>query len=1108
MKKTETMVQVKEFEWLERIPEAVFIYHTDREEQIIYANQKLLKLFECESWEELVQVIGGTTFRDLVYKEDIERIEKEIQDQLDHEQAGFDRIEYRVQTKSGKLIYLEDFGYRIEDPTYGPLFYVSVVDANSQFIRYAMDEMTGLPGMYRFLQYFGRKIDRMTPEDAGKFQVCFFNICNFKMFNIHYGEKEGDRVLLQFSQFLKEQFPNDYVARFSDDHFVVFSKDTDVAECVDQVHSRFSLNYGKYNLKLKTGVYRVMDQEKSAQVCCDLAKAACDSIRNEKTHLKYYDESMNRRLEISNYVVQTIDKAIENHYIKVYYQPVVRTLTSQLCGMEALARWADPQYGLLSPGYFIPALEENRQIHKLDKYVIREVCRQLQECLNNRMPVVPVSLNLSRLDFLECDIVEFIEQTIEEFDVPRDLLNIEITESTMIDDPEMIQEELTRFHKIGYQVWMDDFGSGYSSLNILKDYRFDQLKIDMEFLSSFTETSREIITSVVDMSKRIGIQTLAEGVETKEQFEFLKKIGCEKTQGYYFGKPLPYEECLKNCEEKHLSTELRRWRKYYDAIGQINFVTDKTLALIEYNGRHISYLQVNEAYMNVIKDTGILTLEQLDTFTNRPQSPLTRRFYNFLDKAVNSPQAQSLEYTINGYYIMVLAQKVSSAGAKSCYQLEIRNLTQSEEETYQFQHDHIYRMIYHMYDEVYLIDIHRHTIDPVVSRVFHEREVLRISHGESMTHGMIVNIGKQIYPMDRDAFVDWCDIDSLDDRIAKEGRGYVAAYFRTKNSRGSYDWKAHTVMRMPGEEDVYLYTIKYSSINDEETAQAIADIRGLVSKEHNHDRVVLFESLMNSQKVNFFWKGADRKFLGANRCFREYFGLESSNELMGKTEEELGWLTVDETFYGDETNVLQRGDVVYDRPTEIINHGIKTEVLITKMPIFDDGKIVGIVGYFYDSERFHLAMENNQKLSMLDRATGLMNVYGLMSTLTEYMERRDTQGERFDVIRLDVPEYLRILESYGDEIRFPLLDAIGSVIARIAGANAVCARTFDAIFFVCVRNCSESELHVITNRLEREIQDIHTVQNQDVTLAAKTRILNLESCSSLSEFVTEVMRRE
>ena len=216
----------------------------------------------------------------------------------------------------------------------------------------------------------------------------------------------------------------------------------------------------------------------------------------------------------AQYILEHLDSALEQQHIQVYFQPVIRTVSRQMCSMEALARWIDPQYGLLPPPVFIPVLEQHGLIHLLDCHVIWQVCALYREAVSRGDIVVPISLNLSRLDFELCDIFSVVEEAVRTYEVPRQNICIEITESALTDNENSMIARIDRFRSAGYQVWMDDFGCGYSSLNTLKDFEFDELKIDMHFLSDFRLRSKRILASIVHMAKQINIQTLAEGGET------------------------------------------------------------------------------------------------------------------------------------------------------------------------------------------------------------------------------------------------------------------------------------------------------------------------------------------------------------------------------------------------------------------------------------------------------------------------------------------------------------------------------------------------------------------------------------------------------------------
>lgn len=410
-----------------------------------------------------------------------------------------------------------------------------------------IDPMTGLPNMIYFREHADKLIqDQMESENM---IFLYFDIENFKAYNERYSFQSGDMLLKNFAQKLDEVFAGGLAARVSDDHFVVLSYKEGWKESVAALRKMVRGVQHDVQLELKTGIYIAAKDECNASLACDRARIACNSVKKHfDQEYRIYDQELEDQFRLRQYVVNHIDAAIANEYIKVFYQPIVWLATGKICGLEALARWDDPEYGLLPPSAFIDVLEEYRQIHKLDRCVIRQVCKDLDLARKAGEPMIPVSLNFSRLDFELCDMVTILEETAQEYQIEHRLLDVEVTESALTDRPEFLDRALTRLHKDGFRLWLDDFGSGYSSLNVLKDYDFDVLKIDMKFLSDFAsnERSKPILNNVVRLATEISMCPLTEGVETDEQIFFLNSIGCERAQGYYYGKPMEKGK-LKEC---------------------------------------------------------------------------------------------------------------------------------------------------------------------------------------------------------------------------------------------------------------------------------------------------------------------------------------------------------------------------------------------------------------------------------------------------------------------------------------------------------------------------------------------------------------------------------
>ncbi|MBO4508916.1 MAG: EAL domain-containing protein [Spirochaetaceae bacterium] len=412
------------------------------------------------------------------------------------------------------------------------------------------DEVTGLANMNYFR---GQALSVINDKknDPTSYVFLFFDVENFKALNEKYGFWEGNTFLKNFADNISNIFNDSVVAHFSNDNFVVLTKNESISEKIELLHK--NLSDMKYDLKLglKVGGYRPENRECLPLVACDHARYACYSIKKlyNKIYCEY-DETMASDFKKKQYIINNIDNAIKNEYIKVYYQPVINAQNGKVCGVEALSRWDDPTFGFLSPADFIQTLEEYHQIHKLDMYVVETVCKMLSKVPGTDFPLLPVSLNFSRLDFDSINLAEEVENCLQKYNIDKESIHIEITESTLSQNDASLKEAFSKFRNSGYALWLDDFGSGYSGLNVLKEYDFDVMKIDMKFLENFSENPKahRILRNVIALAKELGMKTLTEGVETEEAYQFLKEAGCEQLQGYLFGKPMPDTEIYEKIK--------------------------------------------------------------------------------------------------------------------------------------------------------------------------------------------------------------------------------------------------------------------------------------------------------------------------------------------------------------------------------------------------------------------------------------------------------------------------------------------------------------------------------------------------------------------------------
>ena len=301
--------------------------------------------------------------------------------------------------------------------------------------------------------------------------------------------------------------------------------------------------------------------------------------------------------------------------------PIIRTVTGKICDMEALARWIDPEKGMLPPSQFIPVLEDNRLINRLDFYMLRKICESLAKQKQLGMPLVPVSVNISRSNFEVCDVFDEVLSIVNEYNIAHHLLTVEITESAFIKNQQFLANQINRFREAGFNVWMDDFGSEYSSLNTLQEYSFDLIKLDMRFMKNFSLTgkNRFILSDVISMISRLGVSTLAEGVQTKEQLRFLRDAGCDKVQGFLFGKPMPCEHFYQERIYNGLQYDDVNKTTYYDKIctaslephvllaglgGYFGDSATTPVAVLEFHKTSFRILKANSAYKSFLEEIG------------------------------------------------------------------------------------------------------------------------------------------------------------------------------------------------------------------------------------------------------------------------------------------------------------------------------------------------------------------------------------------------------------------------------------------------------------------------------------------------------------------------
>lgn len=415
------------------------------------------------------------------------------------------------------------------------------------------DELTGLYTIEYFYRYVNQ-FDKYYPN-ADRDAICF-DVNHFHVLNERFGMEKGDEILKRIAGRLEEVFSDtgSFICRKSADTFLVYCAHRDdyssivdqISEIGDDLHTA---------VKIRAGVYSSCDKKLDIHLRFDRAKIAADKIRNKySVSVSNFDEALIDAELFAEQLVDEFPKALAEKQFMVYFQPKfdIRGDKPVLSSAEALVRWSHPTLGMISPGMFVPLFEENGLIAKLDEYVWRRTAEKIADWKERLGISVPVSVNLSRAEMYDPELVDTMEQIVSDNGISTGDLYLEITESAYVSDSDSIVNRVKMLREHGFIIEMDDFGSGYSSLNMISELPLDALKLDMMFIRTAFEKKNDtrMISIVIDIADYLGVPVIAEGVETEEQCLALKKLGCAIIQGYYFSKPVPASDFDRFLLEK------------------------------------------------------------------------------------------------------------------------------------------------------------------------------------------------------------------------------------------------------------------------------------------------------------------------------------------------------------------------------------------------------------------------------------------------------------------------------------------------------------------------------------------------------------------------------
>ncbi|MEG1263916.1 MAG: EAL domain-containing protein [Clostridia bacterium] len=476
-------------------------------------------------------------------------------------------------------------------------------------------EYDALTGIYNKTRFFDAVREMLNANRATRFAFLRFDVDRFQLINSFFGTSEGDKLLIYIARHLAEESngrPTHLYGRIASDIFgFCMPYDRETTETMIGRAKKVLAKYNpNYDIVPSIGVYVIDDNTISVEEMYNRATLAAKTCKgNYVDYYAYYDESMSTALASEQEITNDMNFALASGQFEIYLQPQYNIHTKLPCGAEVLVRWQHPKKGLLAPGKFIPVFERNGFITKLDHYVWEQACKCLRRWIDQGIKPHPLSVNISRVNVYNPKLAEMLLDLVNQYEIDPSLLNLELTESAYTDNPVAMCKTMAKLQSHGFVIMMDDFGSGYSSLSLLKDIDIDILKIDMGFLSKAKTPGRgeNIVASVIRMAKWLNIPVIAEGAETSEQVSFLRSVGCDYVQGYYFARPMPvsaYEQLFRSrpFDAKQIA-DTHYERFHYDDL----FSSDPEMAssfcnnlqaaaIYEFSDDHLEMIRANEAY--------------------------------------------------------------------------------------------------------------------------------------------------------------------------------------------------------------------------------------------------------------------------------------------------------------------------------------------------------------------------------------------------------------------------------------------------------------------------------------------------------------------------------
>ena len=806
---------------------------------------------------------------------------------------------------------------------------------------------------------------------------------------------------------------------------------------------------------------------------------------------------------ILDYIASHFKEALRSGCITVCYEPVLRALTGKICAFEALARWHDPEYGDIAPHDFIPVLEAHDKVHLLDYFVTKVTMQNLHTRRRQKLPIVPVILNLSRRDFLVSDPVRVLNHLTEKYRLPRIYFQVEITETAFVEDEAIITKAIGHLRQNGYSVTLDNFGEGHSSLAALQRNAIDEISLDGIFFDNFTEATRQLLTSILLMAKTLGIHTAAEGVRTEDQADFLRRIGCEKIQG-----PI-CRTMARPLEEGALAQpyrfETRLEQQIFHRAGLTNLVTETPTALFSDDGNHLHILTTNASYQKMLRLSHFDSLPEANKLLLELPQVIHVRLRALADATIRSHQMETELFISNGRYFYLKLHNIAGTNGFYIHRAELQFLQQGQESSTDEEYDHIVRHLMRFYHDIYLIDNQQNRIEIITASISSKRAG---SHLQGIMTAFMRFARLHIHQDDQRRFLQYIHGLAQVNQIPLASTKFDL--FRVKVPNGGFHWTNFSLTSFRYNEHpcqlLCLHDFVFEELPDRaKLINTVMASYGFTTLPEDQKRqlsdAALWQTLTQFSSRKLFWKDRDGRFCGASPAFLRYYGIQNINELIGKADRDLGWHLADTYMDQGEMTILQKGDPIHNGHGRCIARGRQHAISFSKYPIYQGTEIVGLLGEFRDVEEERNYHQLQRKLYLIDEETDLYNYRGMILASVEFADNLRQNKVGYVGAMFVVPEFASFAKLYGNSVRHAALQRICAIIKKTMPTATVIAHTGSGVFVLFLKGQTVGTMRTFIEQIQAELTAITEIEGLACHFSMRYALESGSKARSSDEFL-------